>query len=138
MIQNYEEWLKHQRTVLSFRGTRPGEMAHRNLKKFSTGKCQILYLGRNNPMHQKRLWAEWLESSFTEKDLQVLVGSRLNMSQQRSLVTKKASSILVCIRKSITSRSREVILPLSSILIRLVWSAGSSTRLPSMRETWAY
>lgn len=42
---------------------RPG---HRNLNKFSTGKCQILHLRRNNPMHQKRLGPGWLGSSFTE------------------------------------------------------------------------
>lgn len=108
MIQNWDEWLKHQRPVLLFRGTWAGEMAHRNLNKCSTRKCQILHLGRNNPMHQKRLRPDWLERSFTEKDLRVLVGNKLNMNQQCILVAGKASSILDCI----TSRPRKVILPL--------------------------
>jgi len=55
---------------------------------------------------------EWLESSPEEKDLGVSVDERFNMSQQRVLATQKARPILGCIKTSVTSMSREVILPL--------------------------
>ena len=68
-------------------------------------------------MHQYILGVTQLESSLAEKALGVLVDNRLNMSQQCALAAKAANGILGCIRRSIASRWREVILPLYSALV---------------------
>ncbi|PKU35746.1 hypothetical protein llap_13950 [Limosa lapponica baueri] len=70
-------------------------------------------------MHQYRLGIYLLESSSAERDLGVLVDSKLTVRQQCALVAKKANGLLKCIKKSLVNRSREVILPLCSALVWL-------------------
>ena len=68
-------------------------------------------------MYQYRLGNDLLERSPAAKDLGVLVENRLATSQQCALVAK-ANGILGCTKRSVASRSREMILSLYSTLIR--------------------
>jgi len=79
--------------------------------KFHKTKCHVLHFAQKNPSH---CW-----KTVEDTGLGVLVDTRLNRSEQCAQVAKKASSVLICIRHCVASRSREVNIPLFSALVRL-------------------
>ena len=75
-------------------------------------KCKVLHLGRGNPHYHYKLGHVRMEHCPAEKDLGT---GKLDMSQQ---CAQKVNHTLGCIKRSVASRSKEVMLPLCSALVR--------------------
>lgn len=87
-----------------------GEMGLQDLMKFNRRKCQILVLGRNNPRHQDRLEASWLECPFAGKDMVALVNTRSkNHPEQWVQPGHKGIQMASCFTKNVASIWKEMI-----------------------------
>lgn len=69
------------------------------------------------------------DTVLAEKDLGVLMVTKLNMSQQCTFGAKKTSDVLGCIRQRIASMVKEVFLPSCSVLVK--------PHLESCAQCWA-
>lgn len=77
--------------------------------EFSKTKYWVVHFGCKNSMHHYRLGAEWLASCLEEKAVEVLADRQLNVSKQCAQV-EKAKGILSCMRNSVVSRTRVVMI----------------------------
>lgn len=69
----------------------------------------MLHLRKNNPKYWDKLAANQLESSFAGKDLRIVIDKMVTKSQQCDLMSKEINSILGCMRNSVKSRPKVII-----------------------------
>ncbi|CAM5119835.1 unnamed protein product [Natator depressus] len=89
-----------------------------NRMKFNSEKSKAMHLGINNKNFCYKLGTHHLEVREEEKDLGILVDHRMTMSCQCDMAVKKANAVLGCIRQDISSRDKEVLVPLYKALVR--------------------
>ncbi|CAM5166280.1 unnamed protein product [Natator depressus] len=89
-----------------------------NRMKFNSEECKVIRLGTNNKNFRYKLGTHQLEIMEEEKDLGVLVDHRMTMSHQCDMAVKKDNAVLGCIRRGISSRDKEVLVPLYKALVR--------------------
>ncbi|RMC06267.1 hypothetical protein DUI87_15698 [Hirundo rustica rustica] len=70
------------------------EWSDRSPMKFHKERCKVLHLRKSSPMHQDMMGASQLGSSLAEKDLGVLVDSKLNMIQQSVYLSSKGGEFV--------------------------------------------
>ena len=108
-----------------------------NLLKFNKAKCKVLHLGLGNPQYQYRLGRKnGLRAALRRRTWGCWLDEKLNMDPAMCSAAQKANCILGCIKRSVTSRSREVILPLYSALLRPHLQYCIQLWAPNIRRTW--
>ena len=112
-----------------------------NLIKFNKAKCKVLHQDQGNPKHQYRLNDKWIESSPAEKELEVLLDEKLNMSQQRALAVQKANCILGCIKRAVLAGhlpKRRWFSSTTPLLGNPAWSTTFRSGILSRKEMQTY
>ena len=108
--QSWEQWLIPQRVCSPSEGPQQaGEMGREEPSGIQQRQMQGPAPGEEQPQAPAQAGGDLLESGSVEKELRVLVGNKLSMSQQCALVAT-ARDILECIRNSSASRLEDVIL----------------------------
>ncbi|PKU38489.1 rna-directed dna polymerase from mobile element jockey-like [Limosa lapponica baueri] len=79
-----------------------------NLMRFNKAKCRVLHLDWGNLHCQYRLGMKGCRAALLRRTWGY---EKLNMSWQCALTAQKANGILGCIKSSVASRLREMILP---------------------------
>ncbi|CAM5140517.1 unnamed protein product [Natator depressus] len=109
--------LEKDRDVLQEDLDDPVNWSNSNRMKFNSEKCKVMHLGINNKNFSYKLGTHQLEITEEEKDLGVLVDHRMTMRCQCDMEVKKANAVLGCIRRGISSRDKEVLVPLYKALV---------------------
>ena len=86
--------------------------------RFNKARCKVLHVGQGISKLKYRLGRGWIESSPGDKDSRVLIDEKFNLTGQCVIAVKEANRTLGCVKRSMASRLREVILPLYSALVR--------------------
>lgn len=73
--------------------------------KLSKGKCRVVFLGQNIPIHQFMPGVDQ-DKQLCRKCPEVLLDTKSTVNQQFVLVAKKTKTIPGCIRRNIVSRIR--------------------------------
>ena len=97
--------------------------------QYNTDKCHSLPMGYNNMLYPYQIDGTIMDSVREEKDLGVIIDSKLNFHRHIMETVKKANNTLGCIRRTIKFKDRDIMLPLYIAHVRsrleyasVIWS----------------
>ena len=107
--------------------------------RFHPDKCHILHLGSSNPnkeyhMNDNQGQQHVLSTSTAERDLGVLVDSKLTFSTHVEQVTKKANRLLGCIAHTFKHMDKDSFVLLYKSTVRPILEYASSVWSPHLKK----
>ena len=108
------------------------------LVKFNSEKCKFLHLGRKNKSHKHVMKEgsdmQTLQTTEGEKYLGVIVDPDLNFEKHIVEKVKKANSISGLLMRTITFKTKDIMVPLFKTLIRPILEYANATWCPYLRK----
>ena len=109
------------------------------LLNFNTGKCSVLHVGRYNKkenytMKTDDTTRQTLKKTEAERDLGVMVDSELKFCEHVEMTVRKANQIAGLLMKTITYKSRDVMVPLFKSLVRSILEYGNPLWNPILKK----
>merc|ERR1711923_376589 len=101
---------------------------------FNCGKCGVMHLGKNNPNYPYKIDGKPLNVTCSEKDLGVYVDPLLNFEEHILKTVKKARQISGLITRTITFKSKDIMVPLYTSLVRPILEYGNAVWSPYFRK----
>ena len=101
---------------------------------FNCGKCGVMHLGKNNPNYKYTLNNKPLNVTLSEKDLGVHVDPLLNFQDHIDIKVKKARQIAGLVSRTITYKSRDIMVPLYKSLVRPILEYGNAVWFSYLRR----
>ena len=85
---------------------------------FNFGKCKCIHIGHGNMDEEYKMGDAVLGRTTQEKDLGVTFSADMKVSEQCGIAASKGNQILVLIRRTITYKEKQLIVPLYKAIVR--------------------
>ena len=82
------------------------------------GKCKYIYIGHGNMDEEYKMGGAVLGRITQEKDLRVTFSADMKVSEQCWIAASKGNQVLGLIRRTITYKEKQLIVPLSKAIVR--------------------
>ena len=114
------------------------EWTEKWLLKFNCSKCKSLHVGKHNRKYDYTIGTGndkiILEKTFKEKDLGVYIDPLLTFEEHIKETIKKSNNMSHLIMRSITYKTKEIMIPLLKSLIRPILEYTNVVWSPSQRK----
>ena len=85
---------------------------------FNFGKCKCIHIGHGNMDEEYKMGDTVLGRTTQEKDLRVTFSADMKVSEQCGIAASKGNQILGLIRRTITYKEKQLIVPLYKAIVR--------------------
>jgi hypothetical protein len=86
--------------------------------QFNSEKCSVIHLGNHNQLGQYSINNSVLKNSSNERDLGIIIDQSMKFSEHCNRIVNSANSVLGMIRRTMSSKSKKIIVRLYKSLVR--------------------